>query len=309
MIDDATTRSDARFGEYEIIQTLHDVPPHEVYEVTVDGRRAVHKFDTGPTGSAGIEGRVLAFVGEQTSIPVPEIIAVGDDCYVAGWHLDAPAPDTSPEADETWARAAGRGLATLHTETAPHVDRFGRFTLESNRDRLVVDGHSGWHTAAVDYVRRLENVVAEFGHADVATAALEHFREHPDAFQGSGEPVLCHGWWTPEHVAVRDDSSTEAAVRCVVDWEHAMAAPAEWDYWRTILPTFDGGDAHRAFRDGYESVRALPAGFKERRPMYLLLVWLYYFESLYVQAQHDAAETERRADFFRERVFEILDGA
>lgn len=306
MQKDATTRLEERFDEYGIVRRVHDVPPHEVWEVEVAGRRAVLKFDTGPTGSAGVEGRVLAFVGAQTAVPVPRVLAVGGDCYVAAWHPDAPAPDTGPEADETWARVAGRGLATMHAETAQHVDRFGRFTRESNRARLVVDGHDDWHTAAMEYVRRLADVLGEFGHADVATAALEQLREHPDAFRGSGEPVVCHGWWTPEHVAVSTGRSTDCAVQCVVDWEHAMAAPAAWDLWRTVLPTFDGGDPQQAFLEGYESVRPLPAGVEDRQPRYLLLVWLYYFESLYVQAQHDDGETETRARFLRERVEEIL---
>lgn len=309
MRNDATARLEERFDEYEIVRQLHDVPPHEVWEVAVGGRRAVLKFDTGPTGSAAAEGRVIAFVGDRTSIRVPALLAVGGDFYVAAWHPDAPDPDTGSEADETWARVAGRGLATLHAETAQHLDRFGRFTRESNRNRLVVDGYDDWHAAAMEYVRRLEDVLDEFGHADVAAATHEYLREHPDAFRDSGGPVLCHGWWTPEHVAVGDDSSAEAVVQCIVDWEHAMAAPGEWDYWRTVLPTFDGGKAERAFREGYEAVRPLPEGDDARRPMYLLLVWLYYFESLYVQAQHGDAETEKRAAFLRERVFEILDEA
>lgn len=309
MKDDARSRLEERFDEYEIVRQVHDVPPHEVWEVEVIGRRAVLKFDTGLTGSAGVESRVLAFVEAQTSVPVPAVLAVGEDFFVAAWHPDAPAPETGSEADEAWAVVAGRGLATLHVETAQHIDRFGRITSESNRERLVVDGHDGWPAAAVEYVRRLEDVLGEFGHTDVATAVLEHVHEHPDAFESSGGPVLCHGWWTPEHVAVGEDASSDVDIRCVVDWEHAMAAPGEWDYWRTVLPTFDGGDAQRAFREGYESVRPLPDGVEDRRPIFLLLVWLYYFESLYVQAQHDQGETEKRAAFFRERVFEILDGA
>lgn len=307
MKKDATARLEERFDEYEIIQLLHDVPPHEVYEVVVDGRRAVMKFDTGPTGSAGLEGRVMAFVGEQTSIPVPEVLAMDEESFVAGWHPDVPAPDTDIDADESWAWAAGKGLATLHAETADHVDRFGRVTLDSTRERLVIDGNDDWQAAALEYVRRLEDVLEKYGHGDVAAAVLEHLREHPAPFASADESVLCHGWWSPEHVAVGNDAHTEAVVQCVVDWEHAMTAPGEWDFWRTVLPTFDGGDALRAFRDGYESVRSLPEGVEDRRPFYLLLVWLYYFESLYVQAQHDEAETEKRATFLRERVFEILD--
>jgi hypothetical protein len=68
----------SQFESYSGKRQLHDVPFHEV---TVDGRRAVWKRDTGPAGGAGVEGRVTRFVGERTSAPVPESLAVGDD-----WH-------------------------------------------------------------------------------------------------------------------------------------------------------------------------------------------------------------------------------
>jgi hypothetical protein len=55
---------------------------------------------------------------------------------------------------------------------------------------------------------------------------------HPDAFADADEPVCCHDLATPEHVAVADDT-----VACVVDFEHAIAAPAAFDYWRTVHPT------------------------------------------------------------------------
>lgn len=98
---DARTRLEAEHTTYRIIRQLHDVPPHEVYEIFVEGRRAIYKGDTGPTGSAGIEGRVIAFLGEQTTVPVPEILDVGEEHYIAAWHSDAPAPETGPQADET----------------------------------------------------------------------------------------------------------------------------------------------------------------------------------------------------------------
>ncbi|MDH5018647.1 hypothetical protein [Halobacterium rubrum] len=68
----------SQFESYSVQRQLHGVPPHEV---TVDGQPAVCKRDTGPTGGAGVEGRVTRFVGERTSVPVPKIPAVGDD-----WH-------------------------------------------------------------------------------------------------------------------------------------------------------------------------------------------------------------------------------
>lgn len=290
----------ADFETHSIERQLHDVPPHEVREVAVDGRRAVCKRDTGPTGSAGIEGRATAFVGEHTDVPVPEVLTVGDSHYVAAWHPDAPNPDDERDADEAWARAAGRGLATLHAQTAPRLDGYGAFGIAG--DGLALPEADSWREAALAVVRERRGLLAEHGHADVADAVVDFLRERPDAFAGAGDPALCHGWWTPAHVAVSDGEVT-----CVVDFEHALAAPGEWDYWRTVLPTFDGGDAQAAFRAGYESVRELADGFETRRPLYVALIGTYYVESLYVQDQHGPEATAARADFLRESVFDALD--
>ncbi|MFC3477797.1 phosphotransferase family protein [Halobacterium litoreum] len=290
----------ADFEAYRIERRLHDVPPHEVHEVTVDGNRAVCKRDTGPTGHAGVEGRATAFVGEHTDVPVPDVLAVGTGHYVAAWHPDAPSPDGEHDADEAWSRAAGRGLATLHAQTAPHLDGYGEFGMAG--DDLALPEADIWRDAALAVVQARRDVLAEHGHADVADAVLDFLREHPGAFAGAGDSALCHGWWTPAHVAVCDGE-----VACVVDFEHALAAPGEWDYWRTVLPAFDGGDAQAAFRAGYESVRSLPDGFAARRPLYVALIGTYYVESLYVQDQHGPEATAARADFLRESVFDALD--
>lgn len=292
----------AEFGEYSFEERLHNVPPHEVSEVVVDGQRAVYKRDVGPTGSAGVEGRVAALVGAETSVPVPAVLAVGDDWYVAAYCHHAPSHDSPSEPDEAWARAAGRGLATLHEESAALVNRYGAFHVDGNV--LAGPSHSNWREAALAFVRRRRDVMADHGHADVADAALDFLRENPDAFAAAGDPVVCHGWWSPEHVAVQDRD-----IACVLDFEHALAAPATWDYWRTVLAVFDGGPAQAAFREGYESVRRLPADLANHQSLYTLLHALYFFESLYVQTQHGDAETERRANALREQTFEMLEAA
>jgi len=287
-----------RFDSHGFVRRLHDVPPHEVHEVRVDGRRAVAKFDTGPTGNASVEGRVMAFVGEHTSVPVPDVLARGSDFYVAAWHPDAPEPEADGTPTPEWARAAGRGLATLHAETGRLLDSYGQFRASGD----LLDGRDDWHEAARDYVRGYRPTLTEHGHGDVADAVLDCLDAHPGVFAGAGDPVCCHGWATPEHVAVRDGE-----VACVVDFEHAIAAPGEFDYWRTVLPAFDGGAVERAFRAGYESVRDLPDGFERRRPAYALLCDVYYLVSLHVQAQHGPAKTEEIASHLRESVFERLD--
>lgn len=294
-------RLEARFDSHDIRRQLHDVPPHEVYEVSVDGRRAVYKTDTGPTGNAGIEGRVMAFVGEHTSIPVPETLLVGEEFYVAAWHEDAPSLETEQEANEVWARVAGSGLAKLHDETAPLLDTYGAFRPEEG---LGIEGNDEWHAAATEYVRSQHPVLAQYGHADVVERVLAYLDEHPDAFAGADGPVCCHGWATPEHLAVADGEMVS-----LIDFEHAMAAPSEYDYWRTVIPTFgpQKSDARAVFRESYESVRPLPDGLEERRPQYALLNELYYLESLYVQSQHGKEETADIAKQIQTRVTEMLD--
>jgi fructosamine-3-kinase len=301
MNTEAEHRLETQFATHRIVRQLHDVPPHEVYEIFVEGRHAIYKGDTGSTGSAGVEGRVIAFLGKRTSVPVPEILAVGEEFFVAAWHPDAPVPETGPEAYEAWAYPAGKGLASLHNETAPLFEKYGQ--LRPQNEEVTVSGSDEWHTAALDYVRRHRPILARYGHADIADLVVEFLEDHPDAFAGAGEPVCCHGWATPEQVAV-----VAGSVACLVDFEHAIAAPGEFDYWRTALPTFGSDDSYeKTFRDGYESVRSLPNGFACRKPLYILLNTVYYFESLYVQNQHDPEETAKRAEWLRSRVRETID--
>lgn len=291
---------ESAFDSVRIVRELHDVPPHAVFEVVVDGKRAIYKHDVGPTGSAGVEGRVQALVHAETSVPVPRVLTHGPDHYVAAWHPNAPAPGASTTADRAWARAAGRALATLHDETASVVEGYGAF--EPADDGVRTAGHETWRDAALAYATRHRRAVARYGYGDVVDEAIASLEAHPDAFADAGESVCCHGWATPEHVAVADD-----AVACVVDFEHAIVAPAAFDYWRTAHPTFDDDARERAFRDGYRSVRDLPPKLDEREPLYALLNAVYYFESLHVQDQHDRHETARRARGLTAHVHELLD--
>lgn len=289
------------FESYSIDSQLHDVPPHAVYRVTVDGQAAVYKGDIGPTGSAGMEGQVMAFVASRTSLPVPTVLHLSDDWFVTAWDEAAPTPGGSIDGIETWAHVAGRAMATLHRESEQHIDRFGRFT--TNGDGLTVEGDSSWHRSAIAYLERRRPVLDRYGHAEMADVAIEALQSRPDAFEGSGSPVCCHGWFTPEHVAVEDD-----AVTCVVDFEHAMAAPAAYDIWRMAIPTF-GPDRETldTFLAAYREVRPLPSDIEARRPYFSVLILVYYFESLYVQEQFDQEETEAKASELRDALQTRLD--
>ncbi|WP_185715673.1 phosphotransferase [Halocatena pleomorpha] len=139
-----------------------------------------------------------------------------------------PPVDTGRDTDETWAFAAGRGLATLHAETDRLIDTYGQFQPQSGE--LAITEAGDWHTAAIAYVRRHRSVPDQHGHADIVDTVIDVLTDHSDLFEGAGNPVCCHGWATSEHVSVTDDR-----VSCMIDFEHALAAPGEFDYWRTVL--------------------------------------------------------------------------
>lgn len=303
MHGDIASALPASFETTTIGDTVHDVPPHTVVEVIVDGTRAVCKHDTGPTGSAGYEGRVMALVGRETDIPVPTILDVGPSHFVAAWCETAPT-EAAAAATVDWAGAAGRGMARLHEETAPLIDGYGPFTLDGE----TVGGgpHDTWHAAAIAYLEDRALALEPYGYASSARAAIEHLERHPEAFDGAGEPVCCHGWFTPEHVAVDAD-----AVACVIDFEHAIAAPAEFDCWRMVAPAFGPGepdDRQRAFFEAYESVRPLSDGVERRQRWFVLLNLVYFLESLFVQDQHDPDETDQLAERYAGMIEDAVGG-
>ncbi|WP_267641527.1 phosphotransferase family protein [Haloarchaeobius amylolyticus] len=291
------------FDQFHVGDRLHEVPPHQTDAVTVDGQRAVCKLATGPQGDPETEARVYEFVAEATTVPVPEILAVGADHFVAAWHEDA---SPGPDCDVEKARTMGAGLATLHAETAGHFERPGH--PRATADGLEVDAYATWGGTLRRHLESIREYLADHEdacqHVDVADAAIAFLREHPDALSGCGEPVLCHGNYLPDHVATRDGEVT-----CVVDFEHALVGPGEYDLWRTALPLLSHEDDQlfAAFREGYESVRALPPGVDDRRRCYEVLISVSYLQALYLQNQHDAETTSERATWLREFVLDGLD--
>lgn len=283
---------------------LHRVPPHVTYEITFGGRRAVCKLATGPEADLATEGQLLEFVARETTIPVPEVLAVGSDYFVAAWHDGVP-DSTHDDGDptETWARTVGIGMATLHAETESVFERTGFFAAE--RDDLTLRTRESWTETVEAFLDSRREFLVGTGYADVAAEALEFVREYPEAFATPDTPVLCHGNYLPAHVGV-----AESEVTCVVDFEHALCGPGEYDFWRTAMPVFEarGRPAlEEAFREGYESIRSLPDGFDRRAKCYRTLNAVSYFRSLFLQDQHDEAETERRAERMSEYVTTSID--
>jgi hypothetical protein len=321
--------------DFRLRRLLHAVPPHCVAEVEFAGRRAVCKVSLGGRGRASVEGRVLRYVDRETSVPVPAVLATDDAGFVAEYRDDAPTGDRSevdPGTTDTgsathsdrigsaWLCAAGRTLARLHdeatfdrsgtlalavgdgSEVSAATDDAGGLSVDDGGLRIASPPDATWPDVLDAQLAVYEDALAGTGFADVARDARSFVTSHADRFAlpDDWRPSLCHGWFSPDHVAVRNGE-----VACVVDFEHALIGSPEWDYWRTVVPLFasDGwsvpDDGRAVFRETYESVRPLPPGTDDREPAYRGLLAVSYLDSLHAQRGIDGATTDR-AEFFRE---------
>jgi hypothetical protein len=190
MTEHVHERLESHAGDYEVHRQLHGIPPYEVYEVAVDGRRAVCKLDAHPEGGATTEGWVTDYVGRTTSLPVPEVLAVGDGYFLAEWLDGVPeerGDDEAPALDG-WLRAAGAGLATLHAETS-----FEATGIPEADDGFAVETHGSWAETVAAFLDRRREYLAGTGYADVAEAAVEFVEAPRERFAWPGAPVLCPG--------------------------------------------------------------------------------------------------------------------
>ena len=299
--------------EYEIVRERHRVRPHATYEVRFRGERAVCKLETHPEAELGREAAAMRYVAEATSVPVPELLAVGEDHFVARW-VDA-VPDKPPTRDETRIRALGRGIATLHAETS-EIGWSGKLRRASAIDdprTAPIETEPCWSDTLLGLLDDRRRFLDGVGYGDLARAVIDWVRANRDLFDAAGDAVLCHGNYFGEHVGIEPGGTVAA----VIDFEHAIAAPAEWDYLRTALPVFGPGADHdvpeRVFREAYESVRPLPAGFERRREALVLCLSLSYLRSLHLQRgdrhrDHAVARRGRRlAASVRERLAALGD--
>jgi len=317
MTQDVHTALASWFDRYEIIRQLHDVPPHAVYEVTVDGRRAVCKVARGETADVGAEAAVMDHVDRHTDVSVPSVLAAKEDAFVATWIDGLAADDADSEVDPDDpgdARALGSALARLHAATTDAFPRPGFPALGSAwgpDDRpldcdgvagLVVDDRTDWHAVAREFLLDIRDYLATVGWADPADEVVALLDDRPGLFDGAGTPVLCHGNLHPEHVALcRDGTGAGQELAALVDFEHALVAPAEYDVWRAAIPLFheagSGATAtFPAFREGYESVRALPMGVERRRDAWWLVIFVTYLLALDVQNEGIGPDERERAE-------------
>jgi len=288
------------YEKFAVGERLHAVPPHETHAVTVDGERAVCKRATGARGNPATEAAVLRYVADETPIPVPEVLAVGDDHFVAEWCDGLGAEAVG---DEATAQAIGAAMARLHAATADAFGGYGPVEVTAGSE-LGIDVHQDWVGALRTRLQERRAYLGTVGHADVADAVVDWLDRGPAVLADPGPPVICHGNLLPDHVAVDDE------VTCAIDVEHALVGPPEYDCWRSLVPLQSGDsgdDRGAAFREGYASVRSLPDGLDDRGPLYFCFLSVEYLKALYLQDQHDAETTAEKAAAYREYVFERLD--
>lgn len=292
--------------DYELEGELHRIRPHRTHEIRYEGERAVCKLSTHHEGTAGLEGRILAAVGERTSLPVPEVLAIGDDHFVARWH-DA-VPQEPPDVTDRRVREIAHGLATLHAETEDWFDSSGLLRIPDSRaSRFTHTPAPTWGDTLGAFIDRRARYLEGIGYGDVACDVRAWFEENRTQFDAVEDAVLVHGNFFGEHVGVDAD-----AVSAVIDFEHALVGSPEWDYVRTVLPVFGPSADHEVseavFRDAYESVRPLPVGFDDRRESYVTLTFLSYLRSLHLQRgnRDETHAVAQRMRFYRRTLRERI---
>ncbi|AGN00540.1 aminoglycoside phosphotransferase [Salinarchaeum sp. Harcht-Bsk1] len=292
--------------ETTVHRRLHDVRPHEVFEVTYDGQRVVCKVAQHPLGDPELEARILQFVAAETPVPVPPIMAVGSDHFVAGWCRDLPA---DPTVDETRSRAMGAGLARLHESASERFDAPGH--LEAENGSLALDADDRWSDTLVAFLDERRRFLEPRGYGDVATEVLGLVEAFPEAFDDVGDPTLLHGNALPDHVGI-DRSADPARVTRVIDFEHALVGPPAFDLLRSIGPTYGppgathDPDGRAAFLEGYATVRPLPADLEETFRPLGVVNGVAYLRALHLQrGDRDAPQSvARRARGLAEHVLE-----
>lgn len=285
--------------ETAVRRQLHDVRPHEVYDVEYDGRRAICKVKRHPEGEPTLEARLLQFVGEETAVPVPEILATGAGHFVAAWSPDLP---EDPTVDPAQLRAMGACMARLHEEAAEHLDAPGRPALDDDL-ALTVAAEERWSDTLCSVLEATRRFLEPLGHGDLAADVRGFVEEFRWAFDDLAAPTLLHGNVLPEHVAV-DRTGDEAHASRLIDFEHAVVGPPAFDVLRTLGPLFgppsveSDSEEREAFLDGYRSVRSLPRDLDAQLRRHEVVNTVLYVRSLYLQrgdrdAEHAVARRAR----------------
>ncbi len=246
----------------------------QVYQVKLDnGRSVVVKFDSRPDSNLELEGYMLHYLGEHSSLPVPEVLYA-----VGGLLIMSFLPGGSQFSSKAQAHAAEL-LAELHSISS---ECYG---LE--RDTLIGGLHQPNPQMAswLDFFR--EARLLHMGQVGVRTnrlpqdvfKRLARFAEHLDKWLLEPKrPSLIHGdVWTTNVLAQGEQ------ITGFIDPAIYYAHPEIELAFTTLFGTFS-----RPFFDRYHELRPIPPGFFEERRdiynLYPLLVHVRLFGGSYVSS-------------------------
>ncbi|SIR51755.1 Phosphotransferase enzyme family protein [Haladaptatus litoreus] len=258
--------------KYEMRRELPSRTPNTVYEVILDGRRAVCKVASGDDAHVRKDALATRYLAERTPTLVPRVFAIEDDHAIFEW-----VEGTTYNADANRAlrerrlRSAGKTLALFHEST--DFDTCGY--LNCRDGKLAPDACGTWADMLTAIVGGWCGDLAGTRFEEAGESVLSFVRDYEDAFTAVSEPVLVHGDYQPENIRFEDES-----VATVLDWEFCFAGAGEFDLCRAEREFFDwhtapeGDDLRGSIRKGYESVRTLQPTFDGRRHIYRAILKL-----------------------------------
>jgi aminoglycoside phosphotransferase (APT) family kinase protein len=299
--------------DYEVRRELPSRDSHGVYEVTLDGTRAVCKVARGEDAHVGRHALVTEHVRDRTTTPTPRVLGFGDGHAVFQWSEGVAYEAEAPrELRKRRLRNAGVTLARLHEETDSDAHGY----LRTRGERLELDSKGAWSDVLATIVEGWTDDLEGTRFEAAGVVVLEFVRDHDDALDAADGPDLVHGDYQPENV--RFDGTRVAAV---LDWEFSLVGSGEFDLCRAEREFFDWHDApegdasddeylRRALRNGYESVRPLMPGFEARCRVYravLKLDPMRFFDEWKAQVENPDAMAESMCEFVRESVADARD--
>lgn len=277
------------------------------------------------------EPYLLDAIGRRTSVPVPEVLAVGDDhsedagpLFVMeqcdGEGIATRARELKPTVRKRIARDAGRYLGQIHGLGS--FDRFGdvRLGCDVDHDGTGIEMPDATLTVADDayntWADALEGLTEYFlsNLDDRVTDLEEMIREALDeqrCLLGDEDPVLIHDEYTYWNILVDPDTGETTAV---LDFENQRIGCAEYDVASAIdslsalapLGSLRRRRVREAMYEGYNETSDLDRDgeFAARRNFYRLvarLPMLTFFESGMVVGPDDPETLVREHnEFLRE---------
>jgi aminoglycoside phosphotransferase (APT) family kinase protein len=228
-----------------------------------------------------------------TAVPVPDVVSSVTEPgrempphilmeYSEGSVLSEMDSSLSPTQRERVIEHVGRYIAQVHDVFS--FDRFGELGV-SNGTLGVPDGDQRWQdrfeTDIEQALARLEQTPL----ADVAPPARDWYHAHRAALDQQFEATVIHADLNPLNILVTTTDS-DPAISAIIDWEDSLAGPPELQIASAVtlldrqLPEHETATVRDRFTRGYRSVRALPADYEQRLPLYAFRQWLQTFSNL-----------------------------